>query len=207
VASPLGLPRLHVLTDEHLQHRFTHFELAQLAKAAGSCVIQFREKAYQSEKHLPQLQAMVEMLDSTRNPLVINDSITIARQVSAAGVHLGKGDGNPAEAVGQFPIVGATVHSIMELEALAGVALSYIGVGPVFGTTSKETGLPMLGLKGLMEICKLSPYPVIAIGSLRIQDVRPVLDSGAYGLAVLSGFACADDPKQAVEGYLEALDS
>jgi len=202
------LPRLHILTDTHLQQRHSHLALAEAAARAGRVLVQYREKQYDPNRHGPELAALITRLDPARNPVLVNDRVDLALEYGAAGVHVGKTDTPPAEARQSLPpgsIVGATVHNLAELEALNGLDIDYIGVGPVLGTRSKETGLPPLGFAGLAALARQSPWPVIAIGSLLPAHVPALCDAGVYGLAVLSGFCCADSPEHAAQEYLQAL--
>jgi thiamine-phosphate pyrophosphorylase len=102
-------------------------------------------------------------------------------------------------------LVGATVHNQEELEALKGQRIDYIGVGPVFGTSSKDTGLPPLGLDGLARLCQLSDWPVIAIGSIGLEDVGRLKAAGAHGVAVISAFCLAEKPIAVAKAFLEKL--
>lgn len=140
--------------------------------------------------------------------LIVNDRADLAAHADAQGVHLGQGDGAPQAAaglLGPHAIVGATVHSRAELDALAGAPIHYIGVGPVFGTQSKAVGLPDLGLDGLAALCAASPWPVIAIGGIALADVAAVLAAGAHGVAILSAFCCADFPSAVAAEFLAKL--
>jgi thiamine-phosphate pyrophosphorylase len=202
------LPRLHVLTDTHLQARYSHLQLGQAAAQAGRVLVQFREKAWNPQQHGEQLRALIAQLDPARNPVLVNDRVDLALEYGSAGVHVGITDTPPSEARKRLhpgSIVGATVHNQAELEALAGLEIDYIGVGPVLGTRSKDTGLPPLGFAGLAALARQSPWPVIAIGSLQPAHVPALRDAGVYGLAVLSGFCCADSPQHAAQDYLQAL--
>lgn len=205
-----SLPRLHVLSDTTVQNNYGHFALAQMAWEAGNVALQYRNKSFQRQRDLCELQAIAQLAKLQSNCLLVNDNASLAFELNAQGVHLGQGDGSPAIAAQQMgpnAIIGATVHSIAELNALAGMPISYIGVGPVFGTRSKSTGLPDLGLKGLAEICTASPWPVIAIGSIRLEDVEAIKAAGAYGVAVISAFCLAKDPTKVARLFLEKLES
>jgi thiamine-phosphate pyrophosphorylase len=197
-----------VITDTATQRRYSHLQLADLAWTAGSCAVQYRQKAFSNAVDLPELKTLVAIAHERGQCLVINDRVDLAFDLGAAGVHLGQGDGDPraaAQLLGPQAIVGATVHSLAELDALAGAPIHYIGVGPVFGTSSKATGLPDLGLDGLAAICAASPWPVIAIGGITLAHVAEVLAAGAHGVAVISAFCLASDPQSIARGFLEKL--
>ena len=107
--------------------------------------------------------------------------------------------------VGKDVIIGGTANSLREAESVWGTPVDYLGVGPVFGTKSKASPAPILGLEQLRVICKRSPKPVIAIGNIRLENVRDVISAGAAGVAVLSAIVCDKDPKSAAVEFKRAL--
>ncbi|MEJ5186215.1 MAG: thiamine phosphate synthase, partial [Candidatus Geothermincolales bacterium] len=74
----------------------------------------------------------------------------------------------------------------------------YLGVGPVFPTGTKADAGDPLGLEGLREIAGMAEVPVVAIGGIRPEMVREVLEAGASGVAVISAVTEADDMYEAV---------
>lgn len=204
------LPRLHVLTDTTVQSKYSHFAQAQMAWEAGNVAVQYRNKSFIPAIDLHEAKMLTQLAKLQHKCLLINDRVSLAYELQAQGVHLGQGDGSPTHAanlLGKNAIVGATVHNLAELEALKGMPISYIGVGPVFGTRSKTTGLPDLGIEGLAEICAASSWPVIAIGSIQLQDVAAIRAAGAYGVAVISAFCLAQNPISVARSFLEKLDA
>jgi thiamine-phosphate pyrophosphorylase len=204
----LSIPRLHIITDTTVQNRHSHLELALAAWAAGECAVQYRNKSFDRARDLAELIAMAKYAQAGGHCLIINDRADLAFELGAQGVHLGQGDVDPrvaAQVLGADAIIGATVHTRAELDALAGAEIHYIGVGPVYGSTSKATGLPRLGLDGLAELCKASPWPVIAIGGIGLEHVEEVLAAGAHGVAVISAFCLASNPHGVAEAFLAKL--
>jgi thiamine-phosphate pyrophosphorylase len=201
-------PQIHVLTDTYIQQRFSHLELTRMALDGGADVVQYRHKGYQPLVDAPELQAIAQLPKLPHQRWIINDDPNLAQTIGADGVHIGTTDAPPLlarEILGPQALIGATVHSLNELYALKGQPINYIGVGPVFGTQSKATGLPPLGLARLAEICQQSTWPVIAIGSINRQNAREVIAAGASGIAVLSDICCAENPQKAVAEFRAIL--
>jgi thiamine-phosphate pyrophosphorylase len=205
--------RVHVLTDEVLQQRFSHLDLARLAAQGGADVVQYREKRHRVTRHLVQTaRAMQEILRSTtpRAHLVVNDRADVALAAQVGGLHLGRDDLEAEVArriVGASVLLGGTANSVAEARQRFTQGFDYLGVGPIYGTTSKAKPAPPLGLEALSIIATESPVPVIAIGSITPERVPEVLQAGAHGIAVLSGVCCARDPLAAVARYREAVDA
>ncbi|MDW8334960.1 MAG: thiamine phosphate synthase, partial [Bacteroidia bacterium] len=81
-----------------------------------------------------------------------------------------------------------TVHFPSEFDAIREIAFDFAGVGPVFGSRSKDTGLPPLGLEGLRHMVEHVSKPVLAIGGITPDNAASVLQTGVAGVAVLSAF-------------------
>lgn len=197
--------RLHVITDEVLQDRFDHVTLARLALAGGADVIQYREKRPVPDRtRLHVAAAMAQICVDAGATLIVDDRADIAAAVGA-GVHVGPTD-LPVHVV--RPLVegpvGATANSLDVAIEIRGA--DYLGVGPVYGTTSKgQAPPPRLGVPGLAEIVGAVAAPVIAIGSITPDRVSEVLAAGAHGVAVLGGVCLAKDPTEATAAYAVVL--
>lgn len=203
-----GIFPLHVITDTSVQRRFNHFELAEAAFAGGAPVVQYRKKDFELEKDLAELKAIADLARDLDRILIVNDNPQLALQVGAGGVHLGQDDGSPEAArnlLGVDAVIGATVHDLAELKVLRNSPIDYIGVGPVFGTQSKRLDLPELGLQNLSLICEASPFPVVGIGSIVLENVVQVIKAGATGVAVISAICKSTNPKEVVQEFLQRL--
>ena len=217
--------RLHVLTDETLQDRYTHAELARRAAAGGADVVQYRDKRPRTTRQLVDTaRAVRAVLDSVAAAadaraaragssgvlLIVDDRADVALAAGADGLHLGRDDLELEVArriLGTERLIGGTANSLAEARARFAEDYDYLGVGPVFGTTSKAHPAPALGLEALAAIAAESPLPVLAIGGITPERVHEVLHAGAHGIAVLSGVACAADPLEATARYREAIES
>lgn len=203
--------RLHVITDEVLQDRFSHIELAASAAAGGADVIQYREKRQVSTKEMIRVAVMMSLAcREFGTTLLIDDRVDVAAAVGASAVHLGREDLPPYVArqiLGPDAIVGGTANTVDEAVKVAKQPVDYLGVGPVFGTTSKgDRAAPMLGLERFGEICAAVDKPVIGIGSITADQVGDVLAAGAYGVAVLSAVVCQDDPHVSCQAFAREIE-
>jgi thiamine-phosphate pyrophosphorylase len=201
---------LHVITDETVQSRFSHVELATLAGEAGADVVQFREKRARSTARLVEVaRAMRARLAEHDTRLVVNDRVDVAAASESEGVHLGPHDLEPALArrlLGPGALIGATANDLARARTVARDPIGYLGVGPVFGTVSKRDPAPALGLDGLRRIVEAVDVPVIAIGNITPERVAEVLEAGAHGVAVLSAIVGEDDPAARVALFVDAIE-
>lgn len=205
---PIG--RLHVLTDESLQDRFSHLELARLALEGGADVIQLREKRARGTAALVRLARQIrEETERHGATLVVNDRVDVALASGTRAVHLGRDDLDPRlarERLGDDAIVGVTANGLEEARRVARLPVDYLGVGPVFGTSSKREPAPALGLDGLRAIVEAVDRPVVAIGNVTAERAGELIRAGAWGVAVLSAVVCRPDPLRETRRLREAVD-
>jgi len=201
---------LHVLTDETVQSRFTHVELAEMAIAGGADTIQFREK----NRSTGELIAIAESLRRTcraRNvPLIINDRVDIALAVDADGVHLGQRDlpvPVAREILGPTKIIGGTAATLDEAIAAEREGADYLGFGHIYPTASKQKRGAPKGPEALAEVCRALSIPVIAIGGIDRENFLPVLDAGVWGIAVIAAVCAAANPTLAARELKNGIDS
>lgn len=204
------IPRLHVITDETLQSRYTHVELTRLCIDAGADGIQYREKREKSTReHVDTVESMSQICATGGATLIVNDFVDVALRANTTAIHLGRTDASVPSARAMLPketVIGGTANSLEEALQVAELDVDYLGVGPVFGTSSKASPAPMLGIPILREICQLIEKPVIAIGNIQLESVEAVMTAGAHGVAVLSAICCAQDVAHTTREFCERLD-
>lgn len=209
--SPARLGRLHVITDEVLQTRYSHAEIASLVTSGGADTVQYREKRPRLTRELvADAAAVVEACAANGAACIVDDRADVTAAVGAQGLHLGRDDLSPAVArrlLGPDVLIGGTANSLDEAREVWQRPIDYLGVGPVYGTQSKANPAPVLGIEKLRAIVAECPVPVIAIGSITAQRVAEVLDTGAHGVAVISAITCAADPESATREFVEAIDA
>ncbi|MDZ7728040.1 MAG: thiamine phosphate synthase [Dehalococcoidia bacterium] len=204
------IPRLHVITDETVQDRFSHTELAQRAVEGGADAVQFREKRPWTTRELMETATvMLRVCEPAGATLVVDDRADVARSVGAPALHLGKNDLDVATAraiLGPDAIIGGTANSYDEAARVWSTGVDYMGIGPIYGTQSKANPAPVMGLETLSRICRDCPVPVVAIGSITADRIPEVLEAGAHGVAVLSAVVAAEDPAEATRRCRDAID-
>lgn len=208
---PIG--RLHVLTDFHFQQRRTHAELAREAAAGGADTVQFRHKTGTTRDRLANLLPTVEACRAAGVPCLVDDHLDLALAAGAEGVHLGALDlpvahvRAVAERLRQPFVVGATATTPEAAAAAEAAGADYVGFGPVFPTASKASPASVKGLDGLARACAAVSIPVVAIAGITPDRVRPCLDAGAWGVAVMTAVTTAPDPAAAAAAFRAEVDA
>ena len=187
--------RLCYITDRLALGAKPLMPLIQDSVRSAVDLIQIREKDLAARPLAELVRAAVECARGTLTRVVVNDRLDVALAVGAHGVHLGT-QSLPALAVRRWVpdnfLIGVSCHSIEEALAAEAAAADYIVLGPIFATLSKLAyGLP-LGLGKLREVAARVQVPLLALGGMDIQRVKPCLAAGATGIAGISIFPNSD---------------
>lgn len=187
-------PALPVI-EEALRSGITMFQLREKGPYAlfGSDLIDFGEK--------------VRKLCTTYDvPFVVNDDIKLAIKLKADGVHIGQEDIHIEEARKILPpeiFIGVSATNEIEAKQAVKDGADYIGVGPIFQTSTKQDAKKPIGFKGLKEIkASIGDMPVVAIGGLAISDAPILKELEVDGAAVISEIGYREDVERVVKAFL-----
>jgi thiamine-phosphate pyrophosphorylase len=143
--------------------------------------------------------------------VIVNDRADIARLAAAGGVHVGQDDLPPRAVrhlVGADALVGLSTHADAQLVAALVEPVSYVAVGPVFGTVTKETGYAARGLEAVRAArARVASHdlPIVAIGGITLSRAPAVIDAGAQSVAVITDLLSTGDPAGRVREFVRAL--
>ena len=184
-------------------------DLLRACLDAGATFIQLRAKRLDSGPFLELADAAVTLAVPYGGRVIVNDRVDVARLAGAAGVHLGQDDLPSSAArqiIGSDAMVGCSTHSVEQAAAALREPVTYIAIGPVFGTRTKDTGYDAVGLDLVSAAARLAgSVPVVAIGGITIDNAGAVLDAGATCVAVIGDLLAGGDPRARVAAYLQVL--
>lgn len=191
----------------------SHEQLTLEACQAGVQWLQLRMKNKLEEERLQIAKRVKDICQSYGCQLIINDHVSLALEVNADGVHLGKTDmsiGQARDILGKDKIIGGTANTFEEVQMLAAQRVSYIGVGPFRYTATKQNLSRVLGLQGyqtIIEKCKAEAIhiPIVAIGGITLGDVDDVRQTGVHGIAVSSAINLSADRTGTAKSFLLAF--
>lgn len=192
---------LYLCTDRERMNTDTIEEAVELAIQGGVTVVQLREKDCTSKEFYQLAKDVKEITDAYEIPLLINDRLDIALAVGADGVHLGQSDlpiRVARDILGSDKIVGATANTLERAEEAWKAGADYLGVGDVFGTTTKAD-TKRVTLEELKAIKELVEIPVVAIGGINAENIASLRASGVDGAAVISAIIAEKDITAAAE--------
>ncbi len=205
----LSLGRLHLITDTRPGHNPLTVVRAALSVARTELVVQVRVTDDATDRQAYDLARQVSALCAPYGATcLVNDRLHVALAVGAAGGHVGAEDlpvGAARTVLGSAAVLGATARDAdTAVEAVAAGA-SYIGVGPVHPTTTKDGLPPAIGVAGVRAVAAAVSVPAIAIGAVTAADVPALRAAGAYGVAVIGALSHAADPARAATELMAAL--
>jgi thiamine-phosphate pyrophosphorylase len=141
--------------------------------------------------------------------IIVNDRVDLARVSGAAGAHVGQDDlaaASARELLGAAAVVGLSTHTEAQVDAALAEPISYLAVGPVFGTRTKDTGYDAVGLEFVRWAARRAGQtPVVAIGGITLDNAAAVIDAGAASVAVITDLIATGDARGRVAAYLERL--
>ena len=170
-------------------------ELVSAQIRGGADVIQLREKEMSRRGRLELGLKLRELTRQEGVLFVVNDDVDLALILDADGVHLGQED-IPirfARPLMGDKIIGVSTHSLRQVKEAVESGADYIGVGPIFETTTKKDREALVGLDLLLRIRNDCPIPYVAIGGIGRDNINFLTDAGCHRAAVISDIMLADD--------------
>lgn len=181
--------------------------LAQQAErvlSAGATCLQLREKELDEDAMLRLALELKPVCARYGVPLIINDSVAVAKAADADGVHVGQEDMAVQQAraiLGPDKWIGTSVHNVEEARAALAAGCDYFGSGAVFGSRTKPD-VTVLSREKLSAICAATPLPVVAIGGINAENALSLAGTGVDGIAVISALFGQPDEAAATRTML-----
>jgi len=190
---------LYVIIDPALASGRDAATLAREAIAGGARLLQWRDKTREKGLQLPVARALLDVCRSSGIPLIVNDDVDLALVIGAHGVHLGQKDLPVADVRRIAPremIIGCSTNNPDEARRAEADGASYVSVGNLFGTQSKQDTRPAT-LQTLREVKAAVSVPVCAIGGINETNIGEVIAAGADMASVISAVVSAPDVREA----------
>ncbi|EAR09967.1 thiamine phosphate synthase [Reinekea blandensis] len=166
----------------------------------GIRTLQLRIKHARSDVLSDQIRQAIEIANAHQLQLFINDHWQQAIELGAYGVHLGQEDLDTADlaAIANAGLrLGISTHGDTELLRALALKPSYLAVGAVFPTQTKDMSGQIQGIGRLRRYVRLSKgTPVVAIGGINVQNLADVLDTNVDMVAVVSAVTASTAPER-----------
>lgn len=179
--------------DEFSKGRSNYFCVQEMIRG-GIKIIQYRAKSKDTREKIKEAREIRELCKKNGVIFIVNDNVDIALLVDADGVHIGQEDMHPDDVrklLGENKIIGLSTHSEEQgMEAYKNSNVDYIGVGPLYPTTTKDTA--PVGIEYLEFAIKNLDLPFVAIGGIKAHNIDTIISKGAQRVCLVSEIVGAD---------------
>lgn len=199
-------PPLLLVTDRS-QARRPLGAIVAAALDAGCRWLSLREKDLPQDEQIILARQLLTKARAVGARLLLHGEASLAKRAGTDGVHLPSG-ADPAAAralLGAQKLIGVSIHTVTEAEAIDPACADYALAGPAFETASKPGYGPEIGRKGLGDIARAARVPVLAIGGINAARVGEIIAAGCAGVAVMGGVMRAADPALEVGALIATL--
>lgn len=192
---------IYGITGDNFAHGKSNFECVKAMIEGGIKIIQYRDKTKSIKEKVKEAREIRELCKRNGVVFIVNDHVDIAILVDADGVHIGQDDMDPSDVrklIGDNKIIGLSTHSEEQgMKAYLNPDVDYIGVGPIFPTTTKDTA--PVGLGYLEYAVKNLHLPFTAIGGIKEYNLHEIISRGAKNVCLVSDIVGADNITEKVK--------
>src|SRR6202795_3744745 len=207
--------RLYAIVDPENTGGDDLVELTRAVAAGGATLVQLRDKVSDTVTMIARARALKDALARFGVPLIVNDRVDVALAAEADGVHVGQEDMAVEEArrlLGPAPFIGLSVRTVEQAAAAPLALLDYVGIGGVYGTTSKTGGKSPIGVDGLRKVVQafrhpIGNFPACGIAGITADNAEAVIAAGADGVCVISALSHRPDPQAAARELRAVVDA
>lgn len=194
---------IYGITGDNFSNGRSNYYCVEEMIKGGIKIIQYRAKTKNTREKVEEVKKIRELCRKNGVVFIVNDNIDIALLVDADGVHVGQEDMHPDDVrklLGDNKIIGLSTHSKEQgLEAFNNINVDYIGVGPIFPTTTKDTA--PVGTEYLEFAVKNLDIPFVAIGGIKAHNIDTIISKGAQRVCLVSEIVGNDD----ISGFVAEL--
>ncbi|MGD6834098.1 thiamine phosphate synthase [Sutcliffiella halmapala] len=182
------------------------------ALKGGVTLFQYREKgigAKSGQEKIVLGQALMSRCHSYGIPFIVNDDVELALELGADGLHIGQEDGPISVIREKFAgkLLGVSVHNVQEAQEAMKCGADYLGVGPMYFTSTKSDLHEVKGPDIIKEIRAAGiTLPIVGIGGIDKERAASVVEAGADGVAVISAISQAPCPTDAARELLSTVE-
>ncbi|WP_348521812.1 thiamine phosphate synthase [Clostridium sp. BJN0001] len=193
--------QLYAITDRHWLNGMKLKDVVEEVLKSGATFLQLREKELNHDDFVAEAKEIKKLTDKYNVPFVINDDISVAKEVDADGVHIGQSDmeyTKAREILGNDKIIGVSAGNLEEAKIAEKKGADYIGIGAIFHTNTKKDACDM-SKETLLEITRNVNIPIVAIGGITYDNCDYLKGIGVDGISVISAIFGAENPTEATK--------
>ena len=195
-----------VVTTEFCAGR-NPIDIARSILEGGATILQMREKTMSDGDFMPLLRQARQLTREYGALLIVDDRVDAALATDADGVHLGQEDFPVADArrLGPDLIIGVSTHNPEEIKKAQADGCSYLNIGPIFPTKTKQLACTFLGLENLKVFSREVKVPFSVMGGIKYDNLPELMACGALHIAAVTAFTQAENPAMEVARWRAAM--
>jgi thiamine-phosphate pyrophosphorylase len=202
---------IYGMTAEKFSKGRSNIQVVEAMIQGGVKIIQYREKrpAKSFRDMLTECRRIRELTRRADVMFIVNDYVGLAMMAEADGVHLGQDDWPITEVrrvVGRDMMIGLSTHSPEQARQAMTLGADYIGVGPIYGTHTKDDVCAPVGLEYLDYARAHVTIPFVAIGGIKSHKMAQVVAHGAKTVCLVTEIVAADDIAATVRGLVSQFE-
>lgn len=198
---------LYVVITEAFCGGRTGIAVLEACLKAGVRLVQFREKYASGAELVAKGQVFADRCREAGALLIVNDRVDVALAIGADGVHLGQDD-FPVEAARRIApdlLVGSSTHNLAEALAAQRAGATYVNIGPIYATGTKEVPTGVVGPEMIDAIRPHLTIPFTCMGGIKAHNLAEVVRRGTHRIAVVTAVTEAEDVQAAARELREAI--
>jgi thiamine-phosphate pyrophosphorylase len=198
----------YFITDSKLSRAGNKSDVLS-AVSCGVDVVQYRNKNSETLQMYEEALVLKEICLVKDSLFLINDRLDIALAVEADGVHLGQTDMPCLRArslLGSEKVIGVTVHNLAEAMQAESDGADYLGVSPIFQTSTKPDAGKPAGIRLIEEIRGRVDIPLVAIGGINHSNASQVIEAGADALCAISSVVAKENVVEQIRMFQDQFE-
>ena len=201
---------LYVIIDPEVTAGRAPLDIAKAAVNGGARMLQLRDKLRDKGETLPLALALQDLCENNGVQLIINDHADLAAAVGSAGLHVGQTDLPVAQArrvLQAHQVLGRSNRELDLLIESQEMGADHVAFGAIYQTGTKPGGRAPQGPDRLRAAREVTHVPLVAIGGITADNVRPVVEAGADAICVAAAVGLAGEPEAAAAKLVRAIEN
>ena len=179
--------------EKQIEKIFSAYEKKIILKNFEIVALTLREKDLDKNEYLNLVKKIYPICEKYRIDLILhqNYDLNLDEKYKIEGIHLSYDNFKSLnknireELIKKYKRIGVSIHSLEEAREVESLGANYVIAGHIFETDCKK-GLEPRGLKFVENLSSVLTIPIFAIGGIDEKNSQSVIDSGAFGLCMMS---------------------
>ena len=179
--------------ERQIEKIFSAYEKKIILKKFEIVTLTLREKDLDKNEYLNLVEKIYPICKKHKINLILhqNYDLNLDDKYMIEGLHLSYEifkslNKNIREGlIKKYKRIGVSIHSLDEAKEVESLGATYVVAGHIFKTDCKK-GLEPRGLNFIKELSSILTTPIFAIGGINKENSNLVLNSGAFGVCMMS---------------------